>query len=537
MFFVFKIFISFILSHLWVVFLLCQVSSAQSVPVHEQVVQCQEVFLKDITSLGRAMTQRLQLRPGQEGIFETYKNVFFPYDSQRTLGDVFDIFKKYPELNQKLIVRDQVIYLQAMVFQSESLRGFVKSLSSSAGRVKNNLLNISSNVGFWMKLLNFPPPFTDKSLSKTEQKLMKTAHKEKFWKYFHQFMDPDQWEGFNEVNDHKQKVKEVFYLLDKAKSILSQQGYNTADISEAMVNLISIVGFGNKAYTELLKSENANDNMEAVVNILSERDVLSSELGFGDFSDLKKSLLAYPTPHLILSAQNLAHTLSFMEKIIRESSPDAVKKSQESLTVRALSAQESPFRGCLGGDCSTDRYFLKALDPDFLYFTLTDREYHSFGQVSVVLGVAQEEKTSSFFRVAFVDKIQGVPIGVVESMLWAVQTGLKEHGYRLVLPEDAGDHNGLSNSEVIRQHVNLKVSDMRNQFLRFKPHHAGQYSFFDGFSRAYDNLILKEWESPDMEVWPHKWHGVKFLDKRVSVESFVSTPKKVVDENFNVQER
>ncbi len=485
-------------------------------------VPCQEVFLKDLPSLARAMTQRLQLTPGQEKIFDIYKKGFFPYESDRTLGEVLGVLKQHPELEQKLIVRDQVIPLRAMVVKSEDFRGFIKSFSNSAGRVKNSLLNISSNLGFWMKLLNFPTPFIDKSLSKPEKKRIKNTHKEKFWKYFHQFITQDQWKRFHATNDYKHKVKTVFYLLDKARSFLSQQGYSTANISEAMVNLISVVGFGNKAYTELLKSENVNDNMEALVKILSERDFVSSELGFGDFSDLKKSLLAYPTPHLALSARDLRHTLSVVEKILQEGgTSDTAEQNQGSLTVRALSVQESPFRGCLGGDCSTDRYFFKSLDPDFLYFTLTDGEYQSFGQVSVVLGVAQEEKTSAFVQVAFVDKIQGVPIGVVESMLLAVQTGLKEQGYRLVLPVDAGDHNGLSNSEVIRQHVNSKVSDMQNQFLNFKPHHAGQYSFYDGFSRAYDNLALKEWESPGGEVVPDELHGVRFLDKRVSAESLL----------------
>ena len=80
-----------------------------------------------------------------------------------------------------------------------------------------------------------------------------------------------------------------------------------------------------------------------------------------------------------------------------------IVKGKETFRLRALSLQESSFRGCLGGDCSTRSYFDLALDPNFIYFTLTDVHHRSSGQITVVLGTAVNKK-GEVVKTAFVDR-------------------------------------------------------------------------------------------------------------------------------------
>ncbi len=489
---------------------------------------CQYVFLKDIPSLGKAMTEGLHLRHGQEEVFQFYGHQFFPSPSkgplyQEKFTDVLDTLESYPELRRKLPVRDQIIKIKAKTLKPESVTRFIKSFQSSAGRVKNNLLNISANVGFWMRILHFPEFRVDKTLSKEEQKKLKTAHKKNFLKYLNQFIDQIHIKFIENVeNDYTARVMTLYELLDNSRSILRERGYDTSDILQAMVNLISIAGFGDTANVELLRSQDVDKNMEGVFKILLQRDVVSSKLGFDDFSHLKQSLLVYPTPQLALPAQDLNSTIFGLEKDIQNQSY-TVKETYKSLTVRALSVQESPFRGCLGGDCSSNLSFLKALDPDFLYFTLTDKEYKSSGHVTVVLGEASQEQTQKKVKVAFVDKIQNIPTLFLKPMLSAIHFGLKEHGYLLVFAENKeGEREDLSNSGIIRDYVAQDIlTHLKNRFLYFKPHHKGRYRFHDSLSRAYQVLAVKEFEpfySNRVEIIPGELHSVNFLKQNFNIK-------------------
>ena len=98
--------------------------------------------------------------------------------------------------------------------------------------------------------------------------------------------------------------------------------------------------------------------------------------------------------------ENLSQILSDIQREI-QNSPYTVA-GQQVFRVRALSLQESPFRGCLGGDCSTEEYFNLGLDPNFISFTLTNEEFQSSGHITVVLGKARSEKEKSRIKIAFV---------------------------------------------------------------------------------------------------------------------------------------
>ena len=146
-----------------------------------------------------------------------------------------------------------------------------------------------------------------------------------------------------------------------------------------MVELVHTVGFGNKAWTALLKSPDPAQSYEALRKILNERDIVAFDLGFeGHFAEMTKKLNA--------KIEDTDPQLKQIEKDIQNQAYTI--KGIEVLRLRVLSLQESPFRSCMGGDCTTESYFAKALDPNFVYFTLTDKDHKSSGVVTVVLGVA-----------------------------------------------------------------------------------------------------------------------------------------------------
>ena len=160
---------------------------------------------------------------------------------------------------------------------------------------------------------------------------------------------------------------------------------------------------------------------------------MAFELGFtGHFAELKAHFKA-----------KIPDKTKYLTQITEEiqNQPDTAVRGTEVLRLRPLSIQESPFRSCLSGDCATNTYFETALDPNFLYFTLTNSRHESSGHVTLVLGEAQSPKGLTV-KTAFVDKIQNIEPQKLNAVLQGIYLSLKEQGYVLALPKDVGDLNG-----------------------------------------------------------------------------------------------
>ena len=199
-----------------------------------------------------------------------------------------------------------------------------------------------------------------------------------------------------------------------------------------------------------------------------------------------------------------------------------VATSSETFTLRTLSLQESPFRGCLGKDCSTGTYFLKALDPAYLYFTLTDKDFISHGQITVVLGMAKNKKGKTV-KTAFVDKIQNIPNHRIIPMLEGIRISLTEHGYKLALPKDVGYGNGLSNSRIIRNFVQNKIlPDLKNTFYSFKTIKTKLSYLKDGYSRAGFSLSLLEFKTAkkDFKIQTQEIPSIKKIDDSFKIKNW-----------------
>ena len=206
---------------------------------------------------------------------------------------------------------------------------------------------------------------------------------------------------------------------------------------------------------------------------------------------LRERILAFP----VTKRENL-------ESPVNVTDQPFVVKGIKTFRLRSLSLQESPFRSCLGGDCATLDYFRHALDPNFFYFTLTDKDYRSSGAIAVVLGTA-ENPQGQRVKVAFVDKIQGVQTDRVQAMLEGIRLILKEEGYILGLPEQVGGVlKGISSDHVLQNYMEYEVlPKLSNSFKNFSPHENEYRRDMppNEYSRAEDQLPLLEFEALSLQ--------------------------------------
>jgi len=223
------------------------------------------------------------------------------------------------------------------------------------------------------------------------------------------------------------------------------------------------------------------------------------DLGYeGHFQELQAGLrIEFPTG--LSKNENPSQNIQKIEQEILSQGKFTTKPT-ETVRVRSLSIQEAPFRSCLGGsDCSTRTYFSKALDPNYNYFTMTDSLNNSNGHVTIVLGEAINPQTNQKEKVAFIDKLQNIPNQKIPNFLQAVSLSLRERGYKLGVPEDVGDHNGLSNMDTTRHYVAQEVVPKLTQRLTTFVPHSHQYEFKNTYSRAYNKLNVKIYEPLSIE--------------------------------------
>ena len=445
--------------------------------------RCQKLF-SDPQSFNKAMTENLILHPHQESLFELYRLSSFEAPQMylsKNFNDMMNIWKTYPEL-AKIPLREHIIYINNISYKTPNqLSQLINSLNQSAGRVKNNLFKIRENLGYWKTLLDFPQ--LDKKAPKDELK----AQKSKFLEHLNSLISKQNFQILDNLSySHKQKSLLLYQILNKARKLNIQQNKDIKRISQAMVDIIHISGFHNKKYKTILKNKNPEIQLNALYRIINERDILAKELGFSNFLELQNHFnIDYPTG--LSKNQDI---LSILNSLEREIEIEPKNSGIKELRVRPLSLQESPFRSCMGKDCASDSEFEKGLDPNFHYFTLTNSNNKSSGQITVVLGSTKKNNKTTL--TAFVDKIQNVPLSAILPMLESIRLSFKEQGYTLGIPKFSRDFNSLSNTEEISDYIDNKINPyLKQDLMGFYPH-ENKYDFKSKLSRAYDRLNLLE---------------------------------------------
>ena len=452
-------------------------------------------FQVSLNSFKEEMTKNPILREDQAEVvefFEFYKLNYFGKHPQsngwKTLKDIFLILKQYPELS-KTPMREQIIEFTIKEYnQSQKFEKFLTSFKKSGFDRRNNLVQIEANKGYWGQILGIPP--VDKGLSKKKQKILKKQRTD-------QIVDElDQWiksyvkqQLADPLQDNRLKMIALYGILKAIRKHLLDRGLDVKYVSQAIVDLVDTAGFGDKKSLYLFKSPLLRDNLKSVQNIFSENNHIAVELGFENVQGLAQF-------YNVKYDDNFAEQFEGILTDFQNETP--IDIGQRRLRLRALSLYESPFRSCLSGDCASETYFSQALDPNFIYFTLTSEDYQSSGYIAVVLGHAKNEKRE-MVKTAFVDKIQGVSQDDILPMLEGIRLSVKEQGYLLGLPIEIGEDSGLSNTYVIRDYVDTQIMPSLNRNLKdFKPH-ENPYSFYWGSTRAYDAPQLFEFEERILE--------------------------------------
>ncbi len=515
--------------------------------------------VKDLKSFGQAMTEGLLLNPNQADLFEIYRKIFFgdPNTSvgNETLKSVTEQLRQHPELEKPHFREYEISSVQKVYDTTESLQKYLKSQFTTAGEVRNNLFQIEANLGFWKKVFDYTDPELPQNIIDMQKKLNKDSaqsekdayrkaksefeidSKKRFETYLTRMISKANRDLLkdlkNDKEDYNKKAKALFQTLKYIQEWMDKKGRNTQPIRQAMVDLVHTIGFGNQATHVLLKSKNGLDKIEGLKKVLDERDAMAMDLGYaGHFQELQQKLkIDFPTG--LSKNENASVNLQKLEQEILKGK--FTTKPTETVRVRSLSIQEAPFRSCLGGsDCSTRTYFSKALDPNFNYFTMTDGQNNSSGHVTVVLGEALNPQTQKLEKVAFIDKLQNVPNQQIPHFLQAVSQSLAEKGYKLGVPEDVGDHNGMSNMDTTRHFVANEVNPKLSQKLNSFMPHANQYNFKNTYSRAYNKLNLKIFEPTQIldantEIKPgreyKKFTAVADLDKNKLIQDLLNLKK------------
>ena len=457
--------------------------------------KCKELFTPE--TFAKAMTENLEIGREQEELFDLYRFNYFG-DPKTYIGynftDVMSALDDHPEFSKK-IFRDQKINFEKRNYEiPESLKDFAKRFTDLYSSQKGKLFHVSENLHFWKKILNF----------KTQKG---------FAEYLAGFLTEENIDFLADTSiSYRERAIFLYKVLNKLREVQMQNGKEVQRISQIMLDLVHTIGLADPYNSILLKSENAKDRIEALHKILSARDEMAVDLGFdGPFSKIQKALGIAGSPSSFSKKEDIYEMLRRIEEEVYQSSSQLV--DSQTFRLRALSLQESPFRSCLGADCSSNQYFLKALDPNFIYWTLTDKDHRSSGHITVVLGEAKDKK-GDIVRVGFVDKIQNVLKEKIEPMLEGIRRSLKEEGYKLGLPQDVGYHDDLSNVTATREYVAKEInSKLKREFLEFEPH-KHSYNSSKGYSRAYEQPALYEFQAGVLDLGVKIESGERYLAQK-----------------------
>ncbi len=520
--------------------------------------------VQSLETLGKAMTEGMLLNSEQAEIFGIYKQVFFG-DPKTSLGGnnlttVIGILKKYPDLAKNHFPEFEIRAVEKVYETPKALDKFIRSQITTFGQVRNNLFQIEANLSFWKKVLDYKDPMMPESLKPlnlgketTEQERARaraindarSEFQEKAQKRFIKYLDRIISKTNRDLladlkSDHvvyEQKAKALFETLKYLEAWMSQKGRDTRTIRQTMLDLVFTIGYGNQSTMSLLKSTNAMDKIQGLNQLWNEADAFAEVLKYsGHFAELKAKLnVEFPTG--LSKNEVLVKMIQEFEKDVLNS-PYSTRPT-DVIRVRSLSIQESPFRSCLGADCSSRTYFDKALDPNYIYFTMTDVSHKSNGQATTVLGTAINKQTGQQENVAFLDKLQNIPTQKIELFLDAMNRSLQEKGYRLAIPTDLGKHipghGGLSNMEVITDFVQINImSRLDDVRAEFTPH-SHEYQFSNSYSRGDQKLEVRIFEpkpiESNVEVKKGKQYTPSLADKSLDKNKIAQDFLKLRDSN------
>jgi len=446
--------------------------------------------------------------PAQLRAFEVYLKMRFGDSKNATdggsLGSVVDriaeALKKHPELNKIPFRNYQMSTAERSYPVTEKLQVLLKTPVEAAGQARGNLFQIEANLGYWKRALNWEEAPQPPNLDGKQKKEWSKQEKEKFIAYLDQVIPAELREALKNTPTHHLELRagQLFRSLSDQRQKMLAAHKDVGPISRAMVDLVHTIGFHDKEIQAGLKSEDGLKRVAALRRALDARDQFAMSLGYpGYFEEVLKKL-GVPAPSGIDSNRAFQDRMTEAEQDVM--AKVVIKTSQGSLRgIRQLSLIEAPFRSCIGGsDCSSRTYLTRALDPNYQYFTLTDNEGYSSGHVTVVLGAVPGKasripllgKGEPERKIAFIDKIQNVPHEDLPIMLEAIRRSLLEKGYTLALPEDLGDHNGISNAAETREFVKRWIKTQDETIPGFKPH-PHSYTFDSQYSRADKGLAVR----------------------------------------------
>ena len=465
--------------------------------------------IDSLDDLLTAFTQGLEpnlSNADQRMAFRMYRKLRFG-DPKTSLSEgssqrIAKTLEKYPALREQQRFRNYKIKTQERSYPvPDELAQFLSTQFKSVGQVKSNLFQVDANQGYWKNLLGYSTPGEfrvapeDKIARKEWQKEAKEHASaflnEKFPRELREF-----------AGDKKRPVKEratkLFQFMVEERQQMLNRGEEVQEIAQGIVDLIHGIGFHDSSLLKQLKSSDGMERLVALRQALSERDSFAMELGFeGHFAQVLKDFeTTHPTG---LAGENkLAQLLESFEAGVMQNA-QVLGEGQE-ITIRHLSLAESPFRSCLGGsDCASRTYLTQALDPNYHYFTLTDSQGFSSGQMTIVLGAAKA--SGKKIKVAFVDKVQNVDNTDIAPMLEGIRSSMEEQGYHLALPKDLGDHNGISNEQITRAFIAKSIAIDKAKLTDFAPH-PHSFQLDSQYSRAQSKLTLHKIEPHEIAITP-----------------------------------
>lgn len=394
-------------------------------------------------------------------------------------SQIFEVMRKNPELvkphfrhvrvnlNRKVLPMTERLIAYRSLLTEHSYDAYKISMTSKqpgrdiALKEWKELLDIPSNekYGASLEIVN--------TIVKQAEEV--TGYSGKFW---------------NSQRDLK-SVKIRFRIFEAIRDFLIKNGKDTRAIDHMLWQQIISSAYSDVEINTLLNSSNGLDLFEIARRSATLRQRLAENL-FPDGIDGLIKKIGKPKSKELNTILKFERDVDLIELKL---SADVKDQALHSVVVRPLTLQESPFRGCIGGDCSSKSYFSKAFDPNYIYFTLTKNDFTSQGHVTLVLGQALDRKSKKVIPVAFVDKIQGIPIEFLPAVINAISISVQNSGYILAIADYRADEISMWSSirEFGKTHI---IQRATKELTKFTPN-SHQYNFPNSrtkYSRADNKL-------------------------------------------------
>ena len=407
--------------------------------------------------------------PAEALLFDIYRKKYFGKESRSEnenipLRRIISTLGLYPELGFKEPFRSiEWISKGSEAPVPESLKLFIRSSINSAKALLAKYYQVDAYIGFWRRILQDSGDLSEWFTPVVRAKLL------------------------NPRGTPDGKAMTLSVVLTRRMKELQAQGKDVRAISQVIANVIHTVGYLDGDILHDLGSSDGRQVLSGFRHVLDSRDRLAMLLGYEDhFAGALKSL-GVSQPAGIPSERRLPEILGKFSAEVEAGSRAIL--STQNRTIRQLSATESPFRSCLGGsDCSSSSYLTRALDPNYHYFTMTDSNGASSGQVTVVLGEGQLNGQRRL--IAFVDKVQNVMDPEIPYFLEGIRQSMAEKGYILALPEEKGGHNGISNYLETTRFIDRFVPVLGDQLIEGYRPHPHHYQLDSRYSRADQRLRM-----------------------------------------------